>query len=104
MPKVVLRFWYKAVFHAATHESDKEVLRNGETRRRGGVVGEGGVGGYGAICCSHMGRDLPSQDGFRKVKISRALEPFLPSGGGVVMEFGEGEDEGEEGWGVEVPP
>lgn len=60
------------------------------------------------IGCSHMGRDLPSQDGFRKVKMSRALEPFLPSGGGVVVEFGEGEgvgvDVGVEGWGVEVPP
>lgn len=60
------------------------------------------------ICCSHVGRDLPSQDVFRKVKISRALEPFLPSGGGVVVEFGEGDgvgdDVGVEGWGVEVPP
>lgn len=55
---------------------------------------------------SHVTRDR--QDCFRKVKISRALEPFLASGGGVVVEFGEGEgvgdDVGEEGWGVEVPP
>lgn len=43
---------------------------------------------------------------FRKVKMSRVLEPLLPSGGGVGVELGEGVDdgEGEEGWGVEVPP
>lgn len=32
----------------------------------------------------------------------------MPTGGGVVVEFGEGkgvgDDVGEEGWGVEVPP
>lgn len=48
------------------------------------------------------------QDCLRKVKISLVLEPFLPTGGGVVVEFGDGEgvDEvvGEEGWGVAVPP
>lgn len=38
--------------------------------------------------------------------MSRVLEPVLPSGGGVGVRFGEGVDdgEGEEGWGVEVPP
>lgn len=50
----------------------------------------------------------PPQDCFRKVKISRVLEPLLPSGGGVGVGFGEGkgvdEGEGEEGCGVEVPP
>lgn len=45
-----------------------------------------------------------SQDGFRKVKMSRVLEPFLPFSGGVGAEFGEEDREGEEGWGVEVPP
>lgn len=82
--------------------SEKEILINGESRRKGGA------GGEGHICCSHMGRDLPSQDGFRKLNISRGLEPLLPTGGGVVVEFGEGDgvgdDVGEEGWGVEVPP
>lgn len=42
------------------------------------------------------------------MKISRALEHFLPSSGGVGVVFGEGEGvddgEGEEGCGVEVPP
>jgi len=38
------------------------------------------------------------------VKISRVLEPFLPSGGGVGVEFGEDDRGGEEGWEVEVPP
>lgn len=46
------------------------------------------------------------QDCFRKVKISLVLEIFLPSGVGVGLVEGEGviEREGEEGWGVEVPP
>lgn len=50
----------------------------------------------------------PAQDCFRKVKISRVLEPLFPSNGGSGVGFGEGEgvDEGdsEEGCGVEVPP
>lgn len=50
----------------------------------------------------------PTQDCFRKVKISRVLAPLLPSGGGSGVGFGEGEgvDEGdsEVGCGVEVPP
>lgn len=66
------------------------------------------------LCCTNMSQDQqsspspPPQDCFRKVKISRVLEPFLPTGGGVVVVFGEGEGvdegEGEEGCGVEVPP
>lgn len=51
---------------------------------------------------------LLPQDCFRKVKISRVLEPFLATGGGVVVELGEGEGvgegEGDEGCGVDVPP
>lgn len=58
--------------------------------------------------CISMSSPWPSpQDCFRNVKISRALEPFLPSGGGVGVGFGEGEgvDDGVgEGCGVEVPP
>lgn len=51
----------------------------------------------------------PAHDCFLNVKMSRALEPFLPSGGGVVVDLGEGDGvedrEGEgEGCGVEVPP
>lgn len=50
----------------------------------------------------------PPQGCFRKVKISRVLEPLLPSSGGSGVEFGEGEGvdegEGEEGCGVGVPP
>lgn len=71
-----------------------------------GTVEEGGGGGGGWIRETCLRRDR--QDCFRKVKISRALEPFLPTGGVVVVEFGEGEGEGgdvgEEGCGVEVPP
>lgn len=51
----------------------------------------------------------PPHDCFLNVKMSLALEPFLPSGGGVVVDFGEGDGvedgEGEgEACGVEVPP
>ncbi len=59
------------------------------------------------LCCTNMSQDQqsspqpPAQDCFRKVKISRVLEPLLPSGGGVGVGFGEGEGvddgEGEEG-------
>lgn len=71
------------------------------------------------LCSTNMSQDRqsssqpqPPQDCFRKVKISRVLEPLLPSDGGVGVGFGEGEGEGEgvddgegeQGRGVEVPP
>lgn len=84
------------MFHAATHESKHGVLRNGESGRRG--VGRGGGAESETdshVCCSYVSRDR--QDCFRKVKISRALEPFLPPGGGVVVEVGEGKGVGDDG-------
>lgn len=71
---------------------------------RGGAAKSSGIPQMDPnICCTNTSQDQqsspppPPQDCFRKVKISRVLEPFLPTGGGVVVEFGEGEgvDDGE---------
>lgn len=47
---------------------------------------------------------FPPQDCFLKVKMSRFLEPLLLTGGGVSVLLGEDDGEGEEFWGVDVPP
>lgn len=90
-------------------------LEAGAMERERGAANSSGIQQMDPnICCTNMSQDQQSspspqtQDCFRKVKISRVLEPFLPFGGGVGVGFGEGEGvddgEGEEGWGVEVPP